>query len=363
MTGVIRLAAFSATNVLGGFIIEVLGYANLSRYFPSENRLRFLYGDHPPYKATIVELCPQIEAGYPIGRRQIPLQAFSRKGLRHIQKSGGMAPEAEKAFEDGLRDTWMVLTPNTRGAAYLLWPMAKFRIPPAKEPQLHQQLLDLGVDPGKFIVTMHCREGVSRGDNSNIRNVDPFIYHDAARHIIEAQGGQVLRLGQPSAMDLPATEGLIDLSRVPDSLMLQAFAISRSRYALCAHSGLLHLAMAFQAPVGAADAVNRSALGPYPEAICLTKTYIRPDGREFRQAEALEAGLLDLKPDTLPEGYRLRDCTAEELVALADRLHDITAGVTGWREPKVDPIYSPNLDMFNALMASKEQGYRDFKFL
>jgi putative glycosyltransferase (TIGR04372 family) len=323
-----------------------------------------IYADFPAYKATILELCPQVLQAHPIAHRPIPVQAFSRKGLKNILKRAPMDPETEAAFRGRLRDTHMLVTPNMRHSAVtMLHPSAKFRIPPAREEALEAQLKALGVDPGRFIVTMHCREGAYHGDTSNTRNVDPMVYYEAARHIIENQGGQVLRLGEASASALPETRGLVDLSRAPASLMLQAYAVSRSRYALCSHSGLMHLAMAFQTPLAAADAVNHTALANYPDAVCLTKTYVSPDGEEFRQEKARLAGLLELPGDVPPEGFTIRDSTAEDLIALSDRLFEMTPGVSIWRTPEIEPVYSPDAALFARLTGGKDKPYSDFKFL
>lgn len=359
MSNPMRLTAITATNALGGFVMDVMGFANFSRAFPVRNRLSLIYSDKP-FKRVIVDLCPQIDRAYPIGRQAIPLQALSRKGWDALKRRGVELPaEVAAALEDDLHATMMTLSANIRRGAYsMVQPWARFRVPPDRVPELSAQLIAAGADPSRFLVAIHCREGASRNDPANDRNGDPGAYYLAARHVIEAQGGQVVRLGQANGKGWDRQPGLVDLTKV-NSLMLQAFALSRARYAICGHSGLMHLAMALQTPLAAVDAMNWTAMAGYDDALCLTKVFVAEDGAELRGASAMAAGLLLPDKDEAPSGYRVRGCTSSELMQIADRLHAMTADCAAWREPEAQSPWEPDERLFRHLtVASRKRRLR-----
>lgn len=90
-------------------------------------------------------------------------------------------------------------------------------------------LRQLGLKKDNWFAVVHLREiGYEhRRGVSQERTVNPLDYLPALNRIIEKHGGQVVRVGDPSMTPLPPTAGLIDLSRIPDSFPLQAFALAR----------------------------------------------------------------------------------------------------------------------------------------
>jgi putative glycosyltransferase (TIGR04372 family) len=340
------ITAFSSTRNMGGFIVELAGLAAFKQHLPFRSRLIFLYDT--PMKATLTELCPHVDRGFNLSSQNVSLNMLSRKALKALSRKNGVDPEAIEALKAGMDSTWLVVTPNMRTSAYYNLPPARFRIPEGRADALRARFLAAGGDPDRFIVTFHCREGGYKDDAVNARNVDPHRYFEVMRHVVERQGGQAVRLGDPSMTAMPAMKGLVDLSREPDNLLLSAFALSQSRYAVCTNSSNLHLAAAFRTPLFASDAITAAVFPPYPEHLVLTKVFITPEGREIRQQAAYDAGLMSLEAP--PEGYRMRDCSVEELIAGVDRMLAMTLGVDGWREPKPEKLNTPRDDVFRLMM-------------
>lgn len=357
----------SGKSVVGGLIVELIGFANFKRYFPIESHLIYIYRDSRPYKRDLISLCPYINRAVDIGSDVLPTDAISRQAAKSARNKGQATPMTEMAIETGICDTDLMLSLNVRHACYFNFkPHARFRIPKKREHELARQLIERGVDPNRFVVTFHARESgyaFRESLKTNIRSVDPMKYFAVMKHVIEQQGGQVVRIGDPSMTKLPDLPGLIDLSREEGVLMLQAFAISRSRYAVCSDSGVLPLACAFQVPLAAADVTNPMAFPMHPEHVIITKTYLGPDGNEWQQGDAYYNGVMRHKADVLNPGFSVRECSIEQLRTAADRLYSQTRGVEGWRDVEDEPVHAPRADFFETLQRSTPKYRQDLTFL
>ena len=372
MGSTVNLTALATKRVFGGFIIELVSFANVAKYFPGPARLTYVYHGDRPYKRTLIQLCPQVDQAFDLQGHDLYAGLLSRHGVKSFGKPHklpaairDMPAAVREALAGGLSSTDLLLTNKLRTAYFNLRPHARFRIPKALEPGLEAELTARGVDPNRFIVVFHCKEAgyhAREGRNPGIRNVDPLRYYEVMKHVIAAQGGQVVRIGDPSMTPLPEIRGLIDLSREADILMLQAYAISRARYAVCTDSGVLPLAAAFQTPMVAADITNAAALPCYPEHVVLTKTYVDAQGGGLRQAELYASGLLH-RDDTLPAGFEVHDCAVDLLITAADQLYEMTGKVGGWRTPDDKPVHTPRADMFNVVSAKLPKVRADVNFL
>ena len=174
----------------------------------------------------------------------------------------------------------------------------------------------------------------------------------------------MVRLGDPSMTPLPARPGLIDLTQLGDDILLDAFAISMSRYAVCTNSGVLHLAAAMQTPMVSTDAISAIGFPFHSKHLVLTKTFINGEGRAFRQAEAYGLGIMEREIPEGPPGYRVQSCTAAQLIEAADQMFSMTSEVTGWRESEPDPpLQSPSsADFFMRLIGTPARIRQDFNF-
>lgn len=344
--------------------MDLVAFANIKRYFPAPSTLSLLYNNDRPYKLDLIRLCPQIDNAHHLGHH-LPIQGLSRRGVRASIGKKWMEPDLQEILENGIDRTLFFISSNIRPLAYYnFWPHARLRVPEEMGPELDARLLALGVDPDRFIVTVHCREPGYQfkiGETDGRRNADPFRYYEVMRHVIEQQGGQIVRIGDPSMTLLPETPGLTDLTRQQDELMLTARAISRARYALCNLSGCYHLMLGFHIPVILADVISLTEAPLYPEHIVLTKLFVDQAGRRFQQRAALEEGCV--RQAFGDDTYALHDTPLDSLIRAADQMYEMTKGVEGWREPVPEPVWAPDPDFLSRLATKPPKARSDINFM
>jgi putative glycosyltransferase (TIGR04372 family) len=214
---------------------------------------------------------------------------------------------------------------------------AILRIPPEREDALHRQLVGLGLDASRWYATVHYRTSSygPKRDKSPIRDSDPASYRQLIDYIIDELGGQVVQLGHPEMQPFPARPGFVDLSRLTDGFMLQAYAVCHSRFLIAGPSGPIGLGWSFQIPMACVDATDGQGGWGDAERVILTHEVTTPEGAVLRNRALYEAGLLDyvtLKQKMQEGGaYRIRKNTGEELAAAAHFLFERTADLRGWR--------------------------------
>jgi putative glycosyltransferase (TIGR04372 family) len=207
------------------------------------------------------------------------------------------------------------------------------RIPDEDVAALSEELAALGVDPNRWFVTTHYRQGNSAPTPhlEPLRDVQSGNFHDVAAHIIDDMGGQVLRLGHPGMDKLPPRPGYIDLSEA--SIALQLFATSRSRFMMGTDSGMVSFAIAFAIPTGRTN-VTYDIAQENPADIILLKNLISLDGfaistaHQFRDENGIALFRLPIGGD-----FKIYDNIPQQLRVVADALFEKTADVEGWREP------------------------------
>lgn len=324
-------------DTFGDFTWSVTYAMSVKLRFPGA-RLHVCYRDNRPFKQTVIKLSPHIDWFWKTrGETGLPITAF------HRGSEGGGLRVNEAWDRSGAGEPDFFLTPSMMRLDCLgsFDPLARFRVPAEDAASADARLRALGLDPDRWFCTLHYREpsyGV-RPVQTN-RDIDPGIAVGAARHVIEAHGGQVVRLGHPGMTPFPTMPGLVDLADEADGTMIQAYAMSRARFFLeVSPSGPLSLAIGFGVPMARCN-TNRPSGPPDDSSIVLMQHLIDPSGNRVPQDLALERNLLD---DHLVDrllrakGYRLRQNSLAEIRAATDVIVERTGDCPGWRD-QAEPV-------------------------
>lgn len=138
-----------------------------------------------------------------------------------------------------------------------------------------------------------------------------------------------MRLGHPGIS--PAPDGVVDLSGEPDSALLQAYAVARSRFMIATPSGPLAFAHSFHCDVAIVNAVD---LWNYnPNCVVRTIDVIEKDGSVTRQEGYLKKNYTKLKVMELmaAQSVECRQNDAASIRDVAERMIEKTAGGNTWR--------------------------------
>ena len=211
--------------------------------------------------------------------------------------------------------------------------MPTLRIPEKKFASSDQALIDLGLDPSRWIATVYWKEpGYEFRRFNPVREiVDPAPYIAVIRHIVEELGGQVVRIGHPTDIVIPELPGFIDLAKVENSHWLQMYAVSVSRFMLASASGPSAFGPAFGVPTVLTDHLEVTGVWR-PHDYIVTRTFFDSD-KSYRQEAAADAGFLDgyvrwFKDPVPGAGYHFN--TAAELIDAANEMYQSTAACIGW---------------------------------
>ena len=272
-----------------------------------------------PYRCQVIDAMTS--------RGKVCLEAMNPYACRlPIDRDGVMSPH----WQD------MVLAPTLLADAFF-WGLGPepLRVPEAMKPHMDQQLVALGLDPSSWFCCTHYREPTwERKRHPNIRDCDPAVYETLVDHVIGRQGGQIVRLGHPEMTPWQPRPGFLDLSRIPRSHLLQAYAASRARYCIGGPSGGMCLAQAFTIPTALTDVIDFWA-GGHAGARVLTSTVVTPAGDRLRNQALFDSGLMNTKRLTqvmaADPRYRIVKNTAEELAQAADVLLESTSNCDAWR--------------------------------
>ena len=345
-------------RALGDFVSAVTVCAYMKR--KKRNSVLLVYAqDDRPYKRQVLELCPDIDDKALVTGPGIPMD--------WLDISGENPNAAPKVFVDkGFAHADFVLGPKmimdiNYGAASESFRCLRF--PEEMAEELEGKLIAAGVSPDRWIVTTHVRqEGYKyrQIDGLNpVRAVDPENYFRLADHIIDELGGQVVCLGSPNMMPPPARSHLIDLSREEDNFLLQAYALSRSRFLVATDSGMLTVGNALGVPFAAMD-------------LAILAHVIDGQGFTFFHDQHALLTRLICYDDNVPQdagelGKATRfghivmfENTFEELRAVADHMMEMTRDCEGWRDRYVEGT----IEAFDSLtypMVSPPPAYNWFK--
>ncbi len=306
----------------GAFIRQNLVAAWIAKKFPTL-RVVAAYKNNADFKEFIVDCNPVIDS-------EIKAAADSAATLLVDwfdmgQKAPVKYPGSEWE-QNGLDKTDIILLPPMipSSLAHLDGFAEKppcLRLPDTVENRLLEMLEKAGLDRNHWFACVHMGT-----DNAAVAG--PYL--DLLRHIVEKQGGKVVRVGlsgEPLLADFP---GVIDLTRAVDSFPLQAAAVSRARYVIGDGSGHATLAGAFRTPGVVADTVEYGKLVWNEGDMVLAKRIFTPSGEMLTTTGANELGLLN---GHLPEGFRAEANRAEDLVAAVEAMFEATADCPAWREP------------------------------
>ncbi len=319
---------------LGDFLTKLIFLATLKNQF-DYGEIELRYRDVRPYSSEVVSIVPGIDRAIPI-RWHIP--RWARLGLpdtrlwHHIARSIDGNKGSWGSFCDLYPTDWMV---NPRALHALPNPV-RLKIPAEHEQRLADQLQRLGANPDRWLAVVHYRASTYLTKRKGqLRNGNPSAQLELISHIIERLGGQAVLLGHPELEAFPERANFIDLSRIKDSFLLQAFACSKARFLIAGPSGPLNLGWGFQIPTGLVDASDGVGGWGSCEQVILTHEVTTPEGKRLQNRALFENGLLDypVLRDKIRAGepYQVRKNSAEELIAVANHLYDASSRTTGWR--------------------------------
>ncbi len=326
---------------LGDLLSKVVFLATLKDQF-DHARLIVRYRTLRPYSDDIVSLSPNIDHATALkgerprwlGRMFPDMRPWLPLGRWTLGRDG-----KREAFYDLIVVESMMSTASVHGFER----PAVLRIPSGREAALRGQLLGLGLDPERWYATVHYRAGTygpKRG-KSPIRSGDPESYRQLIDYIIDDLGGQAVQLGHPEMRAFPPRPGFVDLSRLADAFLLQAYAVCHSRFLVAGPSGPIGLGFGFQVPTAIVDATDGQGGWGDTEQVILTHEVTTPGGSVLMNHALYDAGLLD-KPLLYRkikngEAYRLRNNNGEELAAAARHMFERTSDIGGWRPALVRP--------------------------
>lgn len=226
-------------------------------------------------------------------------------------------------YEKRLNQPKLVLTPAMLNQApgrfgYLAEAPPRFRLPSQMRDALLDGLRQRGLSEDRWIA---CVDGA----------VDDAV----VRHIVDVQGGQVVRVGETGAAPV---DGAVDLSGDPGLLALRAAATSVARYVVGGEAATTALASAFGVPCAAVNTLG-----------CVDRLWNAGDilapadvvlaGGDVLSGDAVRrAGYLDGR---LPDGARTRNLNPATVAAVADALHARGAPCDGWRGEADDARVEP----------------------
>ncbi|MCG8511896.1 MAG: hypothetical protein MI741_21990, partial [Rhodospirillales bacterium] len=194
----IVIGAYFGLQTLGDFVIQNVAAASVARDFENA-KLIAAYRDDRPFKGYIIRMNPWIDQAVPVPddpNAVIPLEWICGSGNKNE------APQAAAGPPPFAAD--ILLVPSMLEFPKFRLPAPRLRIPDEDVPALHDLLCRAGVDPNRWFACVHFRESGYRyrAGYDALRNAPPSDYGPMIEHVVRRQGGQVVRLGDPSMTEL-----------------------------------------------------------------------------------------------------------------------------------------------------------------
>ncbi len=327
------LATFSETS-LGDLISKISFVTSLKDQF-EHARLIVRFNDFRPYSSGVVSLSPNIDHAEALHGEAPNWMGRFLRDTRLWRPLSGSIKHSNRRHE-AFYDLVVVDSMANARTVHAFEPTTPLRVLTNLHEPLTRQLTSLGLDPNQCFAVIHCRDGTySLKSRAPIRNGNPESYRQAIDHIIDQLNCQVVTIGHPGMTLFPSRAGLVDLSQIKGSFMLQAFAVSRARFMIGGASGPIALGWAFDVPTGTVDCAEVHAGWGSGERIFLTHMLETPDGRKLQNNSLAESGLLDVRAlaKTMRENsnYRMFKNSGDDISAVATHLFERSTDVSGWR--------------------------------
>lgn len=295
-----RIFAPLLHRTVGDFIEQAIYAATVKEQFEKAS-LDAYYVDNRPYKATVLEMLPQIDrlwAGMPI-----PLDWFDSAAHNEIPKF----PAWEAAHVD---QSEIILPPMACKREYLpaFDRLAQFTLPEGWPVP----------DFANWHVVLHYRESgyEHRIDRPN-RDIDPDQANAIIDHVI-GKGGHVVRIGHEDMTRLPARKGYADWSAF--SFQYQAGAVSGARMFIeMSPSGPAALCLGFNVPWLRCNSVEVN--GPTREHDMMLMQHVIAEGDEVPTDVLLDRGGFTERGVT-KSGMAFRKNTTDEIIRAVDAMLD-----------------------------------------
>jgi putative glycosyltransferase (TIGR04372 family) len=331
---------------LGDLLCKIAFVSTVKDQF-DHARLLVRYNDFRHYSSEVVSLSPNIDHAEGI-RGELP--KWLRPYIRDMRLWRPLASTitGSRRREEAFYDMVIVDSMMSSHLLHTFDDVTPLRVPGHLHDELTARLVELGLDTSAPFVVVHYRDGTYSLKSKNpVRNGEPESYKQAVDHIIDNLDCQVVQIGHPEMTPLPKRDRFIDLSRLPKSFMLQAFAVSKARFLLAGASGPAALGWALATPSAIVDCCTATPPWGHAEHFYLTQELTTPEGEKLRNRFLYERGLLDIGLVTKllreKSGYSLRRCSGEELAAMASHVHARTSDVTHWRPDRpARPRQHPN---------------------
>lgn len=333
-----RIVGFAGSQAMGDFLMEHVFYATVAHMAGCRD-LTVIYRDDRPYKKVIAALNRQAtrHVSYSAPGDAFPIDWFD------IGYNAPLVAPMPRWYDDFTFMPDLVMTPSMVFNTAFLKEHAGLAFAAEDVGRLTPALAAAGVPEGRWFVGLHVRESryAFRDNIDPSRSSDPNTFLDAIR-VIRDVGGYVVRIGDEAQSPLPAMDGLVDLSRIPGSFELQAFAFSQARFNLVTDSGPAALSSALRVPTVATNSFTREAVFNPADLVLLKRVRLRGVGEvEYGGPEYLANGWPDLdlrfiqaaKAPELDgsaiEGFAPN--TPEQICEVVGMALEDTAGFEGWR--------------------------------
>lgn len=295
---------------LGDFAMQVIWLASVKKHF-SQAHLTVLTPILRDGNQRVIDFCSEIDVHIAVD--PIAIEAT-------------LAEEREKAQYTFLHRQITHL--NLQDLDHV----GHFVTPPELRPDLDQRLIDLGVDPTRWIAGIHTRHNSSYrsfSDTNYLRDVRGATYSKLADYIIDVLGGQVVWMGHPTMSVPTRRNGVVDLSK--ESMDLQYRATAASRYFIGCDSGPAMVAAGFKVPTLKSNSIYDSGVWNAHD-VMLPKNILTADGKVLSFSKLWEKNHVHwLKSVWQAENFVILDNTIEQLCFCVDLLHGRTSDIQGWR--------------------------------
>ena len=303
----------------GDLIANVVFLSSLAHQF-DHVRLHVKFRDIRPWSRAIMSLSPWIDLAEPLPGEWPRLLRWLLPSGRPLKPLRRLEVNSQKGKHVYLYDMIVTSPMAARDIVHALPVIVPLRVPEAQVDALRSRLIARGLKPDRWFASLHA------GPSSDAAAFDGLVDH------VIALGGQAVRLGPGDRASFRPRDGFIDLSREHDDLLLQAAAISHSRFTIAGPSDFSALAMALAVPLTVVDATTARGIWHLDRTDMLTLEVTTPGGEVLRNAALAEEGF-----PVAAAGARIRSANADELAIVARKLHDRTKDCGAWRAPAKIP--------------------------